>query len=150
MIWDTTNTPNFLTCAQALQAGGFNVQVTDLALTVTRGTYQYVCAGGEVEVHLLNMVAAEEECGGYIAPDELLANAHMLSAKNDEVHQKQMVASINRVSELMRNRDVQTAIEDAGFQDQRWWDALPKFVAIAQMGALTTALEQVVALQQSK
>lgn len=129
MIWDTADRPNLLACAQMLEAEGFNVQVTPLQFCGT--SYYTVCALGEVEEHLLWMVVENEDAGSSINPEELVANAQTLSAKNEEVHQRKMVASVKRVCDLMQDGDVRSAICAAGYRDRGYWDVLPKVVAIA-------------------
>ena len=152
MIWDTKNRSNFLACANELEANGFNVQITTIQF---RGAnYQIVCALGEVEEHLLQMVVNNDDAGSSIDPDELLANAHTLSAKTEEVHQRQMLTSVNRVLGYKCNPEIARAVvsrldpnHSCPMQHAGMRDAV---LLQAQADYLTTTLKHAIAQQQSE
>ena len=147
MIWNVTERPNVIACSKLLEGNGFNVQITNLVLG--GAVYWSVSAGGEVEEYLIKMLDAIEADGGYVDPDELLANAYALDAKNAELRRKQMVRSVEQLTSLMIDQDIRSAIEGVGFNGQGYWEMLPKILAIAQIDGLTTAIERTATQQRS-
>jgi CMP-N-acetylneuraminic acid synthetase len=152
MIWDTSNRPNLLACAQKLEAEGFNVRVTPLQLRGT--TYCTVCALGEVEEHLLRMVVDIENTSSLIDPEELLVNAETLRAANEEIHQSQMLTSVIRVTGYKCNPEIARAVisrldPDSSCPLEHW--AMRDAVLLqAQQEYLAITLKQAISSQQSQ